>query len=770
MAMWKKSFRLAASGLLFIILLWPRPGASVEAALRQILLTVRINGELAAENALLLESEDGRLSARVADLRDWRLSPPGSRFRYEGEEFAPLDAFPGLSYRVDPATLELDIDAPIGLFDRTLLFGPRERLPPQGGTGAYLNYDFLHNVGDGTKPSLGGVIELVGFHTPDLGVLENTVLAEDLIEKFRIFRLENTWTKDLLDQRQSVRLGDSFTAASALSRPLRFGGIQWATNFAVDPTFITFPTESIAGLAERPSVVEVFIDDALRSTARVPRGPFQIDRLPSVSGQGEVRLVVTDILGREQEIVQSFYFSPTNLAAGVSDFSFEAGFERKNFALADFDYGAAFFSGTYRYGFTDRLTAEGHVELQRDQRVGGASGNLVVPGVGRFGARLLGSSGPGGSGFRSGFSYDYNNSRFNLGLSTEYASAGFRQLGLAGDSPSTARTDQARFGVSLGDLGSLGVSFIQQENRDIEDRSILSGSYQVNLGFGTLLINGTRNFEPESDSAISARFVVPLGNSRTVVAGANRESNRRRANLEYQQGLGASDIGVDYRLRAERDEDRNRLDGNLTWLSEKARVTMAAARIDENDSARFGMSGGLAIMGGDAFLSRRIDRSFAVVDTGGIEGITVYLENREVGRTDSGGRIMVPGLGAYRANQFRLEPSDIPLDATVSNLKVLAAPYFRSGIIVDFPVKLTRSATVTVLDETGAALPGGSVVRSEDGVSEGRIANGGLAYLTDLGVGEMRFIVRAGDKECSFTTEIPENLGVLPDLGEVECR
>ena len=197
---------------------------------------------------------------------------------------------------------------------------------------------------------------------------------------------------------------------------------------------------------------------------------------------------------------------------------------------------------------------------------------------------------------------------------------------------------------------------------------------------------------------------------------------------------------------------------------------MDAVRIDENDSARFGVSGGLAIMGGDAFLSRRIDRSFAVVDAGGIEGITVYLENREVGETDSGGRIMVPGLGAYRANQLRLEPSDIPLDATVSSLKVLAVPYFRSGVVVDFPVKLTRSATVTVLDETGAALPGGSVVRSEDGVSEGRIANDGLAYLTDLGVGEIRFIVRVGDRECSFTVEIPEDLGVLPDLGEVECR
>ena len=112
---------------------------------------------------------------------DW-ISPdetPGEAiFLYGGEEFASLDAFPGLTYRLNATTLELDIDAPVALFDRTNLFPRRKRLPPQGGTGAYLNYDALLDMGDDVDPGFAGVVELVAFRAESLGVLESDVLIE----------------------------------------------------------------------------------------------------------------------------------------------------------------------------------------------------------------------------------------------------------------------------------------------------------------------------------------------------------------------------------------------------------------------------------------------------------------------------------------------------------------------------------------------------------------------------------------------------------------
>ena len=42
-------------------------------------------------------------------------------------------------------------------------------------------------------------------------------------------------------QLASLRLGDSISGASGWGGAVRFGGVQWATNFSVQPDFVTFP-------------------------------------------------------------------------------------------------------------------------------------------------------------------------------------------------------------------------------------------------------------------------------------------------------------------------------------------------------------------------------------------------------------------------------------------------------------------------------------------------------------------------------------------------
>src|SRR5688500_15293324 len=107
-----------------------------------------------------------------------------------------------------------------------------------------------------------------------------------------VTRLDTTLSRDVPLSRTTVRLGDSIAVGGALASPVRFGGLQYATNFAVDPTFVTFPLPAIGGLARQDSVVDLFIDDLRRDRRSVPPGPFSIDNLPVVTGAGEVQLRV----------------------------------------------------------------------------------------------------------------------------------------------------------------------------------------------------------------------------------------------------------------------------------------------------------------------------------------------------------------------------------------------------------------------------------------------------------------------------------------------
>ena len=64
----------------------------------------------------------------------------------------------------------------------------------------------------------------------------------------------------------------------------------------------------MSGEAVLPSTVDLYVDNELRMRREVPSGPFSIQDLPVMTGQGDARLVVRDILGREQVITQPFYY------------------------------------------------------------------------------------------------------------------------------------------------------------------------------------------------------------------------------------------------------------------------------------------------------------------------------------------------------------------------------------------------------------------------------------------------------------------------------
>jgi outer membrane usher protein len=71
-----------------------------------------------------------------------------------------------------------------------------------------------------------------------------------------------------------------------------------------------------SGTATVPSTVDVFVNNSLVTSSQLPPGPFVIDRLPTMSGTGDVSVVVRDALGREQVVTQTFYSSTTLLAGG----------------------------------------------------------------------------------------------------------------------------------------------------------------------------------------------------------------------------------------------------------------------------------------------------------------------------------------------------------------------------------------------------------------------------------------------------------------------
>ena len=347
------------------------------------LLAVRLNGQTVSQGGLFVELRDGRMAVQLALLEAWRVKTDKAQIlTFEGQPYYPLAAIPGASFELDAKGLAITLEIPPDQF-ATFSSAGLENAPPRpvAGTGGFLDYDLLVQAGDGVDTGLGGLLELGGFHGS--GNLVSGFRLQDLTASPSVTRLDTTLSRDLPESRSTVRAGDSIASGGALAPPVRFAGLQYATNFGTDPTFVTFPLPTIGGLARQELGGRRVHRQRAARGALGPDRPVHAGQPAVVTGAGEVQLRVKDLLGREQFVTQSYYVSSRLLKEGLQDFGYQLGAERRDYGTKSFDYGSALASGTHRYGFTDRLTGEAHGELELDQQSPATRWRLAARRLGR---------------------------------------------------------------------------------------------------------------------------------------------------------------------------------------------------------------------------------------------------------------------------------------------------------------------------------------------------------------------------------------------------
>lgn len=751
----------------FRLVLELAPAAVVPAALAEMFLEMRLNLQ-PLQNALFLRRADGTLYARKDDLQRWRLrvpeSPPARPLAHRGEEFYALNDLTGLSYRLDEAQQAVIADAPASIFIGTELRGIQARFaaPTRPPPGAFLNYDlFLNRVQDDTLRS--GLVELGAFGGAGVGV--TSFLAQPSTQSTRVVRLDSTWTYDRPEKLDSIRLGDSITGAGSWARAVRFGGMQWATNFSTQPGLVTFPLPGVTGEAVVPSTVDLYVNDALRLSRDVPSGPFTITDLPVVTGRGEARVVVRDLLGREQLVVLPYYATPRLLQRGLQDFSYEVGAIRQQFSLASGDYGRGMAAATHRAGLSDYFTGELRGELLQGQKTGGVGVAWLWPEVGVLSASAAGSSSDRGRGGLFSLGFERQARRFGFGGSAQVASEHFTQLGLQPEQLAPRQQSQAFASFATPGVGSVTLGYTHRAFRDQPDIDLLSATYSVGLARAAFFsFTVIRTLGLDARSSASLVLTIPFGARSSASAIALSEKERHQVLAQVQQNLPAGE-GLGYRALAsvagaQRDE------ASLAYQGAIGTYTLDAGRAEAVSNVRAGASGGVALLEGLHF-TRRMTDSFGIVTVPDQANVRVYADNQLIARTDTQGNAFVPRLRPYEPNRISIEQSDLPLDAEIDSLELKATPYFRSGVLAAFGVKPARAGVVTVVLENGAPLPAGALVHL--GGHEFPVGLRGEVYVTGLAPSN-RLRVEWRGQSCEFDVAYTPSADPQPHLGTFTCR
>ncbi|MEA3066111.1 MAG: outer rane usher protein [Sphingomonadales bacterium] len=730
------------------------------------LLAVSVNGMPSGESVLLFKDADGRFYAPEDALIGWRMKRGIPAFSQDGTNYYSLSDIAGLTLDLVATTQTLLVSAAPGLFEPTRL--PVETGGPgpmtRSDAGGFVNYDLLAQLaGDGLR--MNGDIEVGAFTSLGIGV--SRFVGRWGGGDASLVRLETNWTRDDPVRMRSLRVGDSITRGGVGGGPLRFAGIQIARNFAVQPGFVTLPLPSLSGSAAVPSVVDIYVNNALRSTREVQPGPFEIVDIPIVTGSGEVQLVVRDLLGRETVVRQSFYSAPQSLRRGLHDYSYELGFLRRDFGRRSNAYGEPVVSATHRYGFTDTFTGELHLEATGGVQTAGLGANLLLPGVGLLDISVAGSRSGEGQGAQIGLGFERRAAGLSLGITAELTTERFASVASLSGRPPPAAIVQAFAGVPLGS-GSVGVSYLWRAGRNEPDVEFASANASLRLGsLGTLHLAGRKSLKDPKGVAVELLLAVPIGRRTSATAGAELRGGSATVTTALQRNLPSGE-GLGYRA-AMVVGDSQRFDARLSAQTGFGAYDAELSWTDGRSGVRVVASGGIGAVGNRVFASRRLSQSFAVVQVGDYPGVRVYADNQLVDTTDRKGRAVVPRLRPFDRNPIRIEALDLPLDTQLPAAEKVVRPYNRSGVAVDFGVRKTLAAMLRIVLDDGRPLEAGALVRVEGRAEEFVSAPGGEVYLTGLTADN---IVQASwtGGTCSFRLPFAKTSDPQPRLGEFRCQ
>ena len=746
-----------------------RPAPTYE----EMLLEVDVNEQKVNAALLVLRRDDGMFLLKRDDLAAFRLVTPSTApYMHDGAPFFALDAFPGARFRMDPIHQRLFISMAPGAFESTqdvVPLGPEYPRAVRPTLGGFLNYDVVATTGGGIT-SVSDLME--GGLFTRYGVLVGSLLAAHDGASTRAVRLDSTFTSDFPSRHTTLRIGDWQSRAGAWGNIVRFGGVAYGTNFSTDPAFRPFPSQALRGQAVVPSLVDVYVNNALVATRSVEPGPFTISNIPFTTGAGTVRLAVRDLANQQQvyTISDPFYSSNTMLKAGLADYSAEAGKVREDYGFESFRYGDAFAVGTLRYGVTDRVTAEIRGEAASGQRAVGASTSLVHPRVGQLDVTVAASQSDAGSGRLAGLGFQRQVTPLSFGAQAQWASPAFRRLGETGNDARLREQQAVSLGLQLGNYGATTATYVAQRFTDRAAISIVTLAYTLSLGhWGSLNVSALRSRGEQDGTAFTIGYTLPLETNTNASAQYDAQRSgpdRSRAlSLSYQHNR-VGDSPYSYHVSS-RGSD---LEGVVHYRGDRAEAELGASRVQGQAIGRAEIAGGIGTVGGYTFLSRRITSSFGVVQVADYPDVAVLFDNQFIGRTNDRGFFVIPDMRPYDRNIVAIRDTDLPLDATVGSLKMDASPYFRSGILIQFPVRRVRAGVLYLTFDDGMPLNSGALARLEGGAEEFPVALRGELYMNGFAAGRNRVIAEWKGQKCTIELPYPETADPLPDLGTFVCK
>jgi len=753
---------------------------SMRAEYEALIVSVSVNGQSRGEFTLHRD-QAGDYYASPADLGALGLADSGGsgrRARIDGAEVVSLRSLGAVSFVFDEVRLSLEMTFPTPrLQGRTFDLVPRrvEKAFQPREQAAFVNYRLSASDQTGAEPARAGLANEVAVRAGD-ALLRNESALVTGGGTTRGVRYATQLVYDRRDDQQRLILGDHTAATGELGSTLAVGGLSFSKLYQMTPYFIRQPLAGYAGTASTPSQVEVRLGGVPVFREQVAPGPYEVKNLPQFVG--DVQVVVRDALGREQVVAFPYYYADEALRAGLHEYSYSLGALHRNIGVSNADYGEGVVSAFHRYGLSDRVTLGFRGEAARGLWNFGPTALYRDNRFGAFSASVAASSQAGRSGSAVSLGHVYEGGRVGTHLNARQYSDGYaRTQDLI--SPRDVRAEYGA-GASLAgsQWGSLFLEYSVAQRREslgLPTSTTASLGYSNSLGTGaTLYATVSRTRELRQDTQLFVGLLITLDRKTTLNLNARGQTGRKEsygaqlsAAVPPGEGLGYR-VGYDGTASGDASTASAYVQYNTrhaSYVIDTGTARQAGSRADRGEVA---VAGAMAYAGGEWHATRQIDDSFVAVRLAApLEGVRVYSNNQEVGRTDRDGRLVVPRVGSFYETQITIDEKDVPLEYSIGELRRVVAPPYRSGSLLNFDVRRVRAVEGVISLRNGPAENTRFSLSREGREEQFITGRGGRYYIEDLAPGSYDAVLHSEGRDCRFSLRVPKSMDTLTVLPEV---
>ncbi len=712
------------------------------------------NLSLDAEGVMPLIEElfDDDVIDRISEAaKEGRLTPDSFQVASLGLEF-------------DPGLLELNLITPIGSRKEQVVSLVNDVVDPadiddpsalSGYVNAFAGITHTVNAGEGQSEEESEIGEfdqlLIDFDTSIYlfgPVIESEFTYEDdeIDGEGEFFRNGTRIIVD--DPTRAVRYagGDLTLGGEGFQDSLDILGIGIARSFALQPGRNVRPTGRREFTIERPSSVDVIVNDAVVRRLRLQPGTYDLRDIPLSAGGNDIELLIEDDAGNVQRIDYSAFYDFELLEPGLVAFGFGGGVAADFGGEPEYDENVALGSAFIRAGILPSLTLGANAQASSARRQVGVQAIMPLV-IGNVAIDAAGSHLDGlGYGGAIGIDYQYvfgSNDPLNrsLVLSAEALSANFDGADPEGDANlddddtivlnDTALDLSFNYSQSLiwNLRGSLGAAYSFGRG-DNGDRTSVTTSLAGPLGRRASWLLSGRYLRDEGadDDGVNllASVNIPLGYGQDVSLSADSTDNELRGIYAYRGGSRVGSYGASIGLAHSADEDLS-LEASADYVGNRFRAAVDHdSRFTEFDgedrinTTRLRAETALAFAGNKVAIGRPINDSFAIISAHPtLEERDIYADPSDEGdlaTSDWLGPALVPAINAYNTQRLAYDVEDLPTGYDLGAGAFTLQPTHRSG----YALEVGSAATVTVMgvleDENGepVSLLAGKAFNKED--------------------------------------------------------